>query len=382
MKDLVLVGGGHSHVAVLKQLGIEPVPGARITLISRDALTPYSGMLPGLIAGHYAFDETHIDLRPLSAFAHASFHVGEVVQVDLAQKRVLLRSGPPVAFDVLSLDIGSTPATASTPGAEAHAVPVKPIQRFVAHWEELRKRVLARSEPTAIGVVGGGAGGVELILAVQYRLRSLLTEQGRPSDHLAFHLVTEQPAILTTHGAGVAARFRRILSARDIRVHTRFRVASVGPCAVVSDAGERLALDEILWVTEAGAAPWVRESGLAVEGDGFMCVADTLESTSHPLVFGAGDIAAVSAHPRPKSGVFAVRQGPPLARNLRRALLGQPLRPFRPQKSALSLISTGDRYAVASRAGWSAEGAWLWTLKDWIDRRFMRQYSDLPDASA
>jgi selenide,water dikinase len=242
--------------------------------------------------------------------------------------------------------------------------------------------VLARRGPTQIGVVGGGAGGVELVLAIQYRLGVLLSEQGRSSEHLAFHLLTDRPDVLTAHGASVAARFRRVLEQRGIRVHRSFRVASVGEREVTSDSGERLALDEILWVTQAGAAPWLRESGLAVDPEGFMSVADTLESTSHRQVFGAGDIAAMVHHPRPKSGVFAVRQGPALARNLRRALLGEPLRPFRPQKSFLSLISTGDKYAIASRAGWAAEGASLWTLKDWIDRRFMRKYSELPDMSA
>jgi selenide, water dikinase len=379
VKDLVLVGGGHSHVAVLKQFGMNPVPGVRITMICRDPHTPYSGMLPGFIAGHYTFDEAHIDLRPLCVFAGARFYADEVVTVDLAEKRVRCAGRPPVPYDLVSFNIGSTPATAATPGAEAHAVPVKPIHRFVAHWERMKERVLTRRHSTQIGVVGGGAGGVELILAIQYRLGTLLSEQGRSSEHLAFHLLTDQAELLTAHGPAVAAKFRRVLDDREIRVHRSFRVASVGEREVTSDAGARLELDEILWVTQAGAAPWLRESGLAVDAEGFMCVADTLESTSHAGVFGAGDTAAMIHHPRPKSGVFAVRQGPPLARNLRRALLGQPLRPFRPQKNFLSLISTGDRYAIASRAGWAAEGAYLWTVKDWIDRRFMRKYSELPE---
>ena len=169
------------------------MPGVRVTMICRDAHTPYSGMLLGLIAGHYTFDETHIDLRPLCVFAGARFYADEVLGVDLAEKRVLCRNRPPVPYDVISFNVGSTPAMSATPGAEAYAVPVKPIQRFVAHWEDMKERVLVRREPTQIGVVGGGAGGVELVLAIQYRLGTLFSERDRSSEHLTFHLLTDQP---------------------------------------------------------------------------------------------------------------------------------------------------------------------------------------------
>ena len=143
--------------------------------------------------------------------------------------------------------------------------------------------------------------------------------------------------------------------------------------------GAAVPLDEILWVTQAGAPPWPRAAGLAVDGGGFIEVDDTLRSTSHPDVFAAGDVAAVVGHPREKAGVFAVRQGPPLARNLRRVLLGRPPRPFHPQRRFLILVSTGDRYAVGGRGRWSCEGAVVWCWKDRIDRRFMAKYADLPE---
>lgn len=378
-KDLLLVGGGHSHVTVLKEFGRHPMPGVRLTVVSREVRTPYSGMLPGLVAGHYQFHETHIDLGPLARFAGARLIHDEVVRADLTAKRAFCQASPPIDYDVLSLDIGSTPDLSEVPGAAGNVIPVKPISNFIERWERLKARVLAAKGTVRIGTVGAGAGGVELTLAVQYALRPLLeAKQGRAGPEFYLFSAT---GILPTHNRRVQAKFRRVLAERSVRVHEGTPVVEVGSGWLRCEDGSKFLLDEILWVTQAGAAPWLRESGLAVDARGFVQVADTLESLSHRGVFAAGDVAAVVNHPREKAGVFAVRQGQPLAENLRRALRGEPLRPFLPQTKFLGLISTGDRYAIASRGEatslcrfGSVEGRWVWTVKDWIDRRFMAKY--------
>ncbi|MBI3453691.1 MAG: selenide, water dikinase SelD [Rhodospirillales bacterium] len=381
VKDLVLIGGGHAHVFVLKNFGMKKMPGVRLTLIARDVLTPYSGMLPGFIAGHYTFEECHIDLRPLAGFAGARLYHDEAVGIDRANRRVLCANRPPVPYDVLSLDIGSRPRQADVPGAADFATPVKPIDRFAGRWEKIVARVMASDGPLRIGLVGGGAGGIELTLAIQFRLRHLMRAAGRDPDRVSFHLVTAN-GLLPTHNPKVQAAFARTLAARGIAVHLGHPVVAVEPGLVRCANGAEIPLDEILWVTQAGAAPWPGDAGLDCDEAGFVKVRDTLQSLTDPDIFAAGDVAAVVDHPRPKAGVFAVRQGRPLADNLRRALAGEAPQPFVPQREFLSLISTGDKYAIASRGGWTAEGRWLWRLKDWIDRRFMRKFSDLPEMPA
>ena len=382
LRDIVLVGGGHSHVGVLKRFGMHPVPGVRLTVICRDTHTPYSGMLPGYIAGHYSYDEVHIDLSRLARFAGARLFRDEALGLDRDAGKVLCRNRPPVPYDYLSINIGSTPQMSGVAGAAEHAVPVKPIKGFNERWQLLLERARLHAGVTRIAVVGGGAGGVELTLAMQYRLRNELRAAGRNPDELSFHLLTSDPVILPTHNASVRRAFERVLDERGVEVHCNAEVDRVSAARLQTAGGETVGADEMVWVTRAGGAPWLRETGLALDADGFIQVTDTLQTVTDPKVFAAGDIASMINHPLEKAGVFAVRQGPPLAQNLRRAAEGKTLEPYRPQSSWLALISTGDKYAVASRGALGFQGAWVWRWKDWIDRRFMLKFSEFPAMEA
>jgi len=379
LKDVVLIGAGHSHVGVIRMFGMDPMPGVRLTLITRQVHTPYSGMLPGMIAGLYDYNAAHIDTGPLSRFAQARLYHSEVVGLDLAAKRVICRDRPPVPYDFLSINIGSTPSARQIPGVAEHAIPVKPIDGFIDRFEAARARVLKAQGRARIGVVGGGAGGVELLLSLHRRLTRDVTAAGFDASRLTFTLITSSDELLPTFPARMRQRFATLLRERGIAVIAGGRASEVRANAVLVEGNGPVGLDEVFWTTRAAPAAWLAETGLALDGDGFIKVSETLQSVSHPHVFAAGDIAAIEGHTPPKSGVYAVRAGPPLAGNLRRVLKGKRLAAYKPQRDALYLISTGERYALGARNGFTFEGAWVWKLKDFIDRRFMVKFNELPE---
>ena len=393
-QDLVLIGGGHSHAIALKKFGMSPMPGVKLTLITDVMHTPYSGMLPGYVAGLYRFDDCHIDLRPLAQFAQARLIHDRAVGLDLAQNRVLLANRPPIAFDLLSIDIGSTPAVTDIPGAKEHAIPVKPISQFLHYWDQLIADLSEnRNQSMRLAIVGGGAGGVELALSVQahlHRLYQVAQPSTNPATHLELHLFHRGDRLLPERSQWVSQQVEKILRDRGVQIHLGESVQAIeaAPTQTVQklvccDSGLQVLCDRIFWVTQAAAAPWLKQSGLATDPKGFVQVNKMLRSVSHPQVFAAGDVAAMVNHPRPKAGVFAVRQGKPLFENLSRVLQGKAPQPFVPQKQTLILLGTGDRKAIASRGslGWGASSL-LWQWKGWIDRQFMRQFTQLKGMSA
>jgi selenide,water dikinase len=371
-KELVLIGGGHSHVIVLRMLGMNPIPGLQVTLISPSVKTPYSGMLPGVVAGHYEEDDIHIDLVPLCRFAGVRFLQDKVSGMDLANNLIHCESRPDVRFDVVSIDIGITPDVKSVPGAYENVIPVKPIDEFLNRWRMFETNLSSEGQ-TNIGFVGAGAGGVELCLAVHHRL-----QQTGQQQNVKFHLFHDGDEILKEYSQGVQSRFHKVLSQRNIRVWSNFRVEKIEDRTIISVSGEKVVLNEIFWVTSAAPQSWLSHTGLELDEAGFISVDETLQSTSHENVFAVGDIANVVKHPRPKAGVYAVRQGPPLFENLCRIILGQATKPFTPQSEFLSLISTGDKSAVAHRNGRSIGGGWVWRWKNWIDQRFMKRFAGYP----
>lgn len=378
MKHVVLLGAGYAHLAVLRNFGLRPAEGIRLTLVSRHRQTAYSGMLSGLIAGDYAFDDIHVDAAQLSQFAGAQFMQDEGVGLDLAQRCVICRASPPIAYDLLSIDIGSGSDTEQTPGATAHAIPVKPVDDFLGRFDGLLARTLARRARTRVAVVGAGASGVELLLAIGRRLQREAAREGFDTDALSLTLISATNDILPDFPGAFRDRFRALLATRRMSVVVGAAVTGVEPGRLLFAERPPIEADEILWATQAAPADWLAATGLPVDPHGFVQVDRTLRVVGQDNVFAAGDVASFAPHSLPKSGVYAVRAGPVLADNLRRALSGRRLRPFRPQRDALYLVATGDRRAIGTRNGLAFGGAWAWRWKDWIDRRFMRRFKDLP----
>ena len=369
--DIVLLGGGHAHAHVIRAFANRPLPGVRVTLITRDLETPYSAMLPGVVAGFYAPEEAHIDLVRLAAVTETRLIHAEAIGLDRRAKRVLLARRLPVAYDILSIDVGITPGLTSIPGAAEHGIAVKPIGMFLAKLEQLRAKCRAGAV-RRIAMIGGGAAGVELLLSLRTRLNADAARDGR-EPIISFALMTAE-AVLETHSPRVQRAFRRRLATAGVEVSEYCIATALKAGSIVCRDGRTFAADAVLLATDAAPPDWFRDSALARDDRGFLAVTPTLQVANDPDIFAAGDCAALVETPREKAGVYAVRAGPPLAANLARRARGKALRPWRPQRQHLALISTGERYAVASRGPLKAEGAWLWTIKDWIDRRWIDMY--------
>lgn len=367
MKRLLLLGGGHAHVKVLAELADRPLAGWDVHLVTPYRRQIYSGMLPGWIAGHYPLEACALPLDHLAARAAVALHQSAATALDAQRDALACADGSSLHFDILSIDTGPVPALERLPGSLEHALPIRPIEGFVAAWPALVDRILSRCRRFDLVIVGAGAAGVELAFAIRRRA------DVDGWSHLRITLVGSDA--LPIEGASDTLRRRAalLLARRGVAWLGERRAVRVDPGQLVFAQGEPLGFDACLVVTGAAAPAWPRESGLATDERGFIRVAPTLQSVSHPHILAAGDIAAYH-EPRPKSGVFAVKAGPVLADNLRALCEGRSPRRWTPQRRALYLIATGDRHAMASWGSWAWSGDWVWRWKDRIDRRFMRRF--------
>ena len=375
--DLVLVGGGHAHIQVLTCWAMDPVPGTRLTLVVDRPVAVYSGMVPGFVAGQYPREALEIDVRPLALRAGARCIVAPAIGLDPGARRLVLDGRPPISYDTLSLDVGSTVAGLGLPGVREHAIPTRPIGEFVRRVDEVLAAARAR-DAARIVVVGAGAGGVEVAFALAARLRR--ERAGRGGEVL---LLESGPRVLPGYAASAAARVHAAAATRGIAIRTGARVTRVEAGVVHLEGGERLPADAVVWVVGAAALPIFHGSGLETDESGFVRIRPTLQCVGHDDVFAVGDCAAWTAGPGlAKAGVYAVRQGPVLAHNLMARPRGERLRAYRPQRDFLSLLNLGDGGAIGTKWGVSLQGTTLFSLKDWIDRRFVRRFQVLDQDGA
>lgn len=363
-QQLVLLGAGHAHLQVLAQLTAQPLPGVVVTLVTPFPRQMYSGMVPGFVAGHYALDDCVIPLEPLLQRSGIRWLARSAAGVDAQQQTVQLDDGSTLHFDWLSINTGPVQDRAQIerelPGAGEHALFIRPIESFGALWP----RVAAMGDARALrmAVIGAGAGGVEVALAVRHRLPTA-----------AVTLVCGPTPPGATYPPQVQQRLQAVLKQRRVTVLQDLAV-SLKSGSVQLGCGADLACDVSILATGAQPAPWLVGSGMALDDKGFLAVDMYQRSTSHSRVFGAGDVSSRMDRALARSGVYAVRAGQALAHNLAAAIEGQALKPHQPPGSSLNLLSCGDRYAVGTWGSYSAQGRWVWWLKNWIDRRFIASF--------
>ena len=371
-RDLVLVGGGHAHVQVLRRLAMEPPPRTRLTLVVDTPIAVYSGMVPGFVAGQYRADELEIDVLPLARRAGARIVVAAATGIDVEQRRLLVDGRAPLAYDRLSFDIGSTVAGQELPGVRDHAFPTRPIGRFVERLDVILEQARRRGgERLEVVIAGAGAGGVELAFCLESRLRANGVD-------VSVTLLDAGERILRGYPMSLAARVEAEAARRGVRTVLGRRVAAVEGDSVLLDDGERLPSDVTVWVTGAASHPLFRDSGLPTDERGFVRIRSTLQIEGHDDLFAVGDCATLSDYPKtPKAGVYAVRQGPFVTDNLVASLAGGELRTYRPQNDFLTLLNLGEGAALGAKWGRSFGGGWVMRLKDRIDRKFMRRFQVL-----
>lgn len=369
MKRLVLIGAGHAQAQVLHEFAQRKSSDVELVLVSPFALAPYSGMVPGWLAGHYEWTECCIDFEKLCMRAGARLLIDSVARIDTVQSEVVMASGLRLGFDWLSVNIGSTLKPPQS--VQLRILPMRPLSALCERWNDLLDSVgrLPADAPYRLLMIGGGAAGVESILAAQHRLT-------RMAPHVAFQftLATNGDDILPGMAKGAARRLRASMQKRKIALVENFSASHVEGKAVFSSQGESLEADAALWATGAQAYAWPAQSGLSTDERGFIRIDPMLRSVSHPNIFASGDCARWEP-PLPKAGVFSVRMGPVLAHNLQAAVRNEPLRTYRAQRRYLVLIGSGPKHAVGAWGQFAWQGDWVWRWKEHIDRKFLARYN-------
>ncbi len=369
--ELVLIGGGHAQVALLKSLAMKPVEGLRTTLVTRDIDTPYSGMIPGFVEGAWMTADIDIDLAKLASMAGARLIHATVDGLDADAGRLHVNGRPSLQFDVLSVNIGGEPDVKGIPGAASHCIPVKPISNF----RDRLFRLTAMGHPERLAVIGGGAAGCELALALS---KQWLNSTGKRPQITVF---ARSPRLVPEHPPKAARLLYECLTKAGCAVRCGQPVSQIEMNHLHLDNGDAHEFDACFLVTAVAPPAWLTQTGLELDEAGFIALNPTLQSRSHPNIFAGGDIATIVGSPRPKAGVYAVRAGPVLAENIRRFVDGRRPKPWKPQTRALAILGTADGCSIGIRGHHASHSRFWWWLKKWIDRRWMAKYTDLKMAS-
>lgn len=373
MFNLVFIGGGHSHAIALKLWGKKPVLGVKVTLISDVKNTPYSGMLPGYLGGYYNYQESHINLEKLAKFAKINLIIDSVIDIDPHQKNIPCKSGKRIDFDLVSIDIGSTPKNSDIEGANLYTIPAKPVNLLLAKWQEITDQAEHNNDKLlTLNIIGGGAGGVELAMNIHRKLSSILAP-----NKLKINLIHKREKILSNQNEWVSYKLTEILKSKNINLYLNTTIKAVNRDNIITESELKIPADHHFLVTQASAPLWLKNSSISTDKDGFIFIKDTLQSLNYDFIFATGDIATMVNYPCPKAGVFAVKQGKPLYENICNFLNNKPLKSYHPQRNYLNIIGTGNDSAVAMWGYFGGESPILWHWKKHLDNTFIKQFANL-----
>jgi len=375
---VVLLGVGHTNAHVLRMWKMKPLANAQLVCVSNFPNATYSGMLPGVLAGQYAPEAMEIDLVRLCASAGARLIVDEVTGIDHQERHLEFRHRPSLAFDALSIGIGSRPTFEGVEIEEqSPLLAIKPMQTFLSRLREHFQKLTQRTSTPKIVIVGGGAGSIEIAFCLHQRLQT-------DAESLGLGQNSRSAEISLVSGSEIGngliestkEKVRQQMERRGIKTVTGHRVQRITENEVILKEGTRIQADLVIWATSAVAAPLLRELGFENDARGFIATRPTLQTVSHDRVFAVGDTGTIVGRDLAKAGVFAVREGPVLWSNIRRLLWNRKLVDYIPQNDYLKLINTADGKSIAEYKGKSIYAKWCWWLKNRIDVKFMKMYQD------
>lgn len=374
MKNLVLVGGGYAHIAVLKNFGLSKIQDVAVTLINGERKAAYSHMLPGLVAGHHTLEDSYVDLKSISRFANAQFVEDDVIGIDPDTRLVHLNETAPIAFDFCSINSSENAPMHMVPGMTDGPIALKSLFEFLSVYNALLDGLSGRHDPLRIGFVGGDTASIELMLAMQFAISKRLADLHKPSNFVEFFLFEQSGQILPRHSPSLRLIFRTIFEQRGITLYENTPIVEAGLRQVQTDQGELMSVDHVFMVAEVFPPDWAKKCSLYKDDYGFFAVDDTLQSLSHACVFASGGNTSVLTQSGGNRIVMTMQQGQILARNIRRILEDHELIPFSPKPTQFSVISTGTKSAVGNWRNVAIQGYPFWLWAELLNRHFIRSH--------
>lgn len=369
-RRIVLLGIGHTNAHVVKQWATEPIADYDLLCISKFPTATYSGMLPGTLGKQFADDEMKIDLQSLCDRAAAQLVIADTSGLDLTTGEISFTDHDPVAFDVLSIGVGSMPVGWQKHCQSPLMVPIKPMQTFLKRLDSRLQAAQATGRETiGVSIVGGGVAGIEIAFCLKQ-----LCQKRTEASKVEITIYTSSDRIADGMTDRSVRRIESLLADRKINVCSNRRIVNVGSDSIETKDQKSYPSDCVIWATGAAAPPVLKKLGLSEDDRGFVATANTLQSLTDPRIFVVGDSGTIISSPAPKAGVYAVRQCPILWHNIRAFITKQTLKTYKPQQDFLKLLNTGDGKALLQYNRITAHARWCWHLKTWIDRRFIREF--------